>query len=95
MTKPHTDSNLGDQGKKPSESGHEKDPRAELGLKDPGKDQQPQENDKDRTAAEAQGQKATLFDGNPNPTGADSSVLRPKDDTPIRLKKTEGPRNDS
>jgi len=94
MTKPYTDADSREHGKKQSKSGHEKDPRAELGLKDPGGDQQRQENDKDRTAAEAQGQKATRFDGNPNPTGAESSVLRPKDDTPIRLKKNEGPRND-
>ena len=34
--------------------------------------------------------KATRFDGNPNPQGAQSETLKPKDDTPMRLKKTEG-----
>jgi hypothetical protein len=43
---------------------------------------------------EAQGEKATRLDGNPNPKGASSSPLKPKDDTPFVLKKTSGPRDD-
>lgn len=41
---------------------------------------------------EAEGQKATQFDGNPNPEGAPSSPLGPKDDTPTILGKES--RND-
>jgi len=41
---------------------------------------------------EAKGQKATQFDGNPNPEGAPSSPLGPKDDTPTILGKES--RND-
>jgi len=36
---------------------------------------------------EAKGQKATQFDGNPNPEGASSSTFKPADDTPLRLHK--------
>lgn len=54
---------------------------------DPGKtDRQAQD--------EAKGQKATQFDGSPNPQGTSSSALKPKDDTPMTLKKSEGPRDD-
>ncbi len=42
------------------------------------------------------GDKATQFDGNPSPEAAPSSPLKPKDDTPMKLKKKDGtqhPRN--
>ncbi|RTZ40937.1 hypothetical protein EKL30_14670 [Candidimonas sp. SYP-B2681] len=45
-------------------------------------------------AQEAEGKKATQFDGNPNPQGAPSSTFGPKDDTPMKLEKTDGPRDD-
>ncbi|HLU15532.1 MAG TPA: hypothetical protein VKZ71_06835 [Burkholderiaceae bacterium] len=61
----------------------EKDPRAELGLTPPPTVSGEQSED---TPAD----KATRFDGNPNPQGAQSETLKPKDDTPMRLKKTEG-----
>lgn len=69
---------------------HEKDPRAELGLKSPIKSS----SDKKESMArqEAEGRKATQFDGNPNPEGASSSLLGPKDDTPMILRKKS--RND-
>lgn len=68
----------------------EHDPRAELGLKSPTKGSK----DDGSRREEAEGQKATQFDGNPSPQGAPSSPLKPKDDTPGLLKKTEGPRDD-
>ena len=39
--------------------------------------------------------KATQFDGNPQPGKADTSPtgLKPRDDTPAKLQKREGPRN--
>lgn len=37
---------------------------------------------------------ATRFDGNPNPAAASSTPLKPRDDTPLKLKKSKGPRND-
>lgn len=41
----------------------------------------------------AQDDKATRFDGDPNPKGSKSDVFKPKDDTPFRLKKKDGPAN--
>lgn len=73
-----------------SETPSEHDPRAELGLKSPTKSAE--EDGSKRQQAE--GQKATQFDGNPSPQGAPSSALKPKDDTPGLLKKTKGPRDD-
>lgn len=72
------------------DTGHELDPRAELGLKTPTKDSV----DEEMKRQKAEGQKATQFDGSPNPQGARSSAFKPEDDTPARLKKTEGPRDD-
>lgn len=71
------------------QSSHEKDPRAELGLKSPTKDSDKDESTKRQ---EAEGQKATQFDGNPSAQGAPSSPLGPKDDTPTILGKES--RND-
>lgn len=39
--------------------------------------------------------KATQFDGNPNPQGADTGLSKPRDDTPAVLRKRSGPRNPS
>lgn len=64
-----------------------KDPRAELGLKSPTKDAFDA-----NSRQEAQGQKATQFDGSPNPQGAPVSPVGPKDDTPTTLGKES--RND-
>ncbi|WP_143705484.1 hypothetical protein [Pollutimonas subterranea] len=47
--------------------------------------------DQDNSQQDAKGEKATQFDGNPNPQGAPSSPLKPKDDTPFFLEKTSGP----
>lgn len=41
--------------------------------------------------SEAEGNKATEFNGNPNPEATRSGPFGPKDDTPMRLKKVEGP----
>lgn len=61
----------------------ERDPRTELGLKSPTDDlSEANENTPER--------KATQFDGNPNPQGAQSDTFTPKDDTPLHLKKYEG-----
>lgn len=39
-------------------------------------------------------EKATQFDGNPNPAeDNDSGIFKPKDDTPARLRTKEGPKN--
>lgn len=72
------------------EAQSEQDPRAELGLKSPAKTS---EDDRARRQ-EVEGTKATQFDGNPSPHGAPSSPLKPEDDTPTILRKTEGPRDD-
>lgn len=72
----------------------EVDPRAELGLKSPTKDAGADESDTEQKRQEAEGRKATQFDGNPNPQGAVTTALGPKDDTPSKLKKVEGPRDD-
>lgn len=65
----------------------EKDPRAELGLTPPPTVSGEQSED---TPAD----KATRFDGNPNPQGVQSGTLKPKDDTPLHLKKTQGVSDD-
>jgi len=41
---------------------------------------------------EAEGAKATRFDGDPNPVGASRSAFKPQDDTPAVLDKKSGPR---
>lgn len=53
-----------------------------------------QKPDQDSSHKDAEGEKATQFDGNPNPQGAPSSPLKPKDDTPFFLEKTSGPDTD-
>ncbi|MFW7343691.1 hypothetical protein V0R37_19360 [Pollutimonas sp. H1-120] len=78
--------------KEQAESGIKKDPRSELGLKSPIKESEGASQRMNRQ--ESQGRKATQFNGNPNPQGAHSSALKPKDDTPAKLDKSEGPRND-
>lgn len=65
----------------------ERDPRTELGLKSPAEELS--EANEDTSA-----RKATQFDGNPSPKGAQSDTFKPKDDTPLYLKKTEGVRDD-
>jgi len=93
-SKPHSDpANKPTHGKDEKTSGLDLDPRAELGLKRPSKDA----NDDKKTQLnrqEAEKQKATQFDGNPNPEGASVSTFGPKDDTPMKLEKVKGPRND-
>lgn len=68
------------------------DPRAELGLRSP--EELSESPDATQSRQDAEGQKATRFDGSPSPQGASSDTLKPKDDTPLRLKKKEGPRDD-
>jgi hypothetical protein len=63
----------------------ELDPRQELGLKSVAKESESVSENHRRQ--EMQGQKATQFDGNPNPQGAPSSPLGPKDETPLVLEK--------
>ena len=46
-----------------------------------------------RDRKEAENNKVTQFDGNPNPQGTETTPLGPKDDTPFKLDKVEGPRN--
>lgn len=41
---------------------------------------------------DAKNSKATKFDGNPNPEGAERDAFKPKDDTPAFLEKKDGPR---
>ncbi len=41
---------------------------------------------------EAEGAKATRFDGDPNPAGASRSAFKPQDDTPAIQHKKSGPR---
>jgi hypothetical protein len=48
----------------------------------------------DSRRAEATDDKATQFDGDPNPKAAPSTPLKPQDDTPFLLKKKSGPRDD-
>lgn len=59
---------------------------------------QPRDNNNDPAKKcdreEAKGHKATQFDGNPNPQGTDYTTFGPKDDTPMKLEKIEGSRND-
>ncbi len=76
--------------KKGGTTQNELNPRAELGLKSAA-----EESDyanEDPGPQEAKEKKATRFDGNPNPQGAPSSPLGPKDDTPVSLGKES--RND-
>ncbi len=71
---------------------NELDPRSELGLKSPAEES---EDSSERSGRqEAEGRKATQFDGNPNPQGAPSSPLKPQDDTPMTLGKSKESRND-
>lgn len=91
MTKPNDESVKHDRSTDELKDQHEKDPRAELGLKSPREDQKSEEKNEGLARTEAQGRKATMFDGNPNPEGTNSPAQN-KDDTPMRLKKTEGPR---
>lgn len=69
-----------------SNTGTENDLLPELGLKRPAPPEPSRE--------EATGNKATQFDGNPNPKGVDAGVLGPKDDTPAFLEKKSGPATD-
>lgn len=69
---------------------NELDPRSELGLKSPTKDSESASERSSRQ--EAKGQKATQFNGNPNPQGAPSSPLKPEDDSQKPLGKES--RND-
>lgn len=66
-----------------SDTGKENDPLPELGLKRPAT--------RPASRTEAAGNKATQYDGNPNPKGDETGVLGPKDDTPAFLKKKTGP----
>jgi len=66
-----------------SDTGTERDLLPELGLKRPAPP--------NASRAEAAGNKATRFDGNPNPKGEETGVLGPKDDTPAFLEKKPGP----
>ncbi len=66
------------------------DPREELGLKSP----VPDGDNAPKSELTEEGQKATQFDGNPAPQGAPSSTFKPKDDTPMKLGKSKGPRDD-
>lgn len=68
----------------------EPNPREEL------KRELPNKNPEDkRDRKEAENQKVTQFDGNPNPQGTQTHLLGPKDDTPLKLDKVKGPRNDN
>lgn len=58
-------------------------------LQDPAHARNLQGKDRNRLRAEADRERATRFDGNPNPEPAPDGVLGPKDDTPWRLKKKE------
>jgi hypothetical protein len=69
---------------------NESDPRSELGLKSPVEKSEGRSERRGRQ--EAEGQKATQFDGNPNPQEVPSSALKPEDDTPMTLAKES--RND-
>lgn len=60
-------------------------PRPELGLKSVAEESEYANEDSVRQ--EAEGQKATQFDGNPNPQGGPSTPLEPKDDAPMSLGK--------
>lgn len=64
----------------------DRDPRAEPGLKPPTRNLSEVSEDKPT-------RKATQFDGNPSPPGAQSDTFKPKDDTPLHLKKTRGVRD--
>ncbi len=68
------------------------DPREELGLKSPVP--KPEDSHTSKSELTEKGQKATEFDGDPAPQGAPSSAFKPKDDTPMKLGKSEGPRDD-
>jgi len=48
--------------------------------------------DENATRDEAEGNKATRFDGDPTPKAAARSAFKPKDDTPLILEKKSGPR---
>ncbi|UYO92335.1 hypothetical protein [Pollutimonas sp. M17] len=81
-----------DMDRKQADETTKRDPRSELGLKSPVKEAKDTEERMNRQ--EAQGGKATQFDGSPAPQGSASTSFKPKDDTPAKLKKSEGPRND-
>jgi len=66
-----------------SDTGTERDLLPELGLKRPAPPS--------ASRTEAAGNKATRYDGNPNPQGKETGVLGPKDDTPAFLEKKSGP----
>ncbi len=47
-------------------------------------------NERQKNGSEAtENDKATQFDGNPNPQSAGDDVLKPEDDTPLFIKKQE------
>lgn len=74
----------------PAKPGSEHDLLPELGLKRPAT---PDGDTPNGTPEEARQDKATRFDGNPNPVPSDSGILGPKDDTPAFLEKKEGVRS--
>lgn len=69
-----------------SDTGTDKDLLPELGLKRPAPPGPSREDATDN--------KATQFDGNPNPKGVESGLFGPRDDTPAFLKKKSGPTTD-
>lgn len=73
------------QNRSQEQQNREQDPRDELGLRSPAEHSESAPTRDTDT-------KATQFDGNPNPQGAASGTLKPKDDTPLTLKKKDGPR---
>lgn len=85
-----TDISIRNKEKPRTEKDH--DPRAELGLRSP--EELSENTDARQNHSDAQKQKATQFDGSPAPKGAPSETLKPKDDTPMKLEKRQGPRDD-
>ncbi len=61
-------------------------PREELEIDLPNKNSETPYDKKD-----IKGEKATQFDGNPNPQAAPQDTFKPQDDTPARLEKKQGP----
>ncbi|MCQ9616494.1 hypothetical protein L1889_07040 [Paenalcaligenes niemegkensis] len=92
MSKPKSGTNRTDQhagNKDDRRTQSRPDPREELDLEPPTK--KPKDA---REREEAKGQKATRFDGSPIPQSAPSTAFKPKDDTPMKLKKSKESPND-
>lgn len=91
MTKDHTpipDTNQPAPKEPHDPAQRDPNPREELEIDLPNKNSETPYDKQD-----IKGDKATQFDGNPNPTATPTNTFKPQDDTPGKLDKKQDPRH--